>query len=335
VVDDARHAGAARTFEAYARASSPDMAELMRRCAGDPAILDLVPERPGWDAPHRLSAAVDWLVDVGSVADFRAQPDPWAAFREAALDHAEWVREFVRTQPVQTNEVQRCFALLPIFLSVARKTGRPLDLVELGASAGLNLLWDRYRYRYVQGCWGPESAGLELAGDERGTVPAEVLRQEVEIRGRRGIDLNPLDLGVDDDVRILRVFAAPHRRPRLLRAIEVARHEPPEVMRGDYLELLPDLLADRDPDALTVVFQTLSSVYLSDDGRARLWEIVDTAGRGGSLAYIWTPTPEEHGQRRDDYPIELAMWRGPERRFIARMENHGEWLDWVGITHDG
>jgi hypothetical protein len=302
----------------------------MRRCAEDDAILDLLPEQPTWDVPHRLDAAVEWLIDVGDVPDHEAAPDPWSLYRASILDNAGWVRDFVRDRRVQTNEVQRCFALLPIFLTLAGTDGRPLRLIELGASAGLNLLWDRYRYRYRTGRWGPAAASLELTGEERRTVTSDVLRTEVRIGCRVGIDLNPLDVNDADDIRLLRVFAARHRRARLMNAIATAQADPPPLIRGDYLELLPDVLADRDEATLTVVFQTLSAVYQGESQKARLRSIVAEAGSAGPLAYAWTPTPEEHGQRHGDYPIELATWPGPQRRFIARMENHGEWLDWLG-----
>ena len=83
---------------------------------------------------------------------------------------------FVAEQPVQTNEVQRCWALLPCVLEAAeRLDASTVDLIELGTSAGLLLFWDRYRYRYESGEWGPAAARLELAGEERGRVPARLL----------------------------------------------------------------------------------------------------------------------------------------------------------------
>ncbi len=118
--------------------------------------------------------------------------------------------------------------------------------------------------------------------------------------------------------------------PELLRAIDVAQDDPPEIIRGDYLSILPGLLAGRSDEAITVVFQTLSTVYLTDSQRAQLRQVVEDAGADGPLAYIGTPTPEEHGERRGDYPIELALWPGGSRSIVARMENHGEWLDWMG-----
>jgi hypothetical protein len=320
-------------FQKYARAlaaSAPADAEIMRRCAADSQVLALVPDPATWDVPHRLTAAVEWLVLAGDADDYERAADPWEAFRAAVLQHADFVAAFVRERRVQTNEVQRCFALLPIFLTVARQAQRPLDLIELGCSAGLNLLWDRYRYRYLAGTWGSGEAGLELTGEERSPVPVEILDEAVTIRRRRGIDLNPLDMANDEHVRLLRVFTARHRQPRLLAAVEIARAQPPELIAGDYLEVLPGMLEERDPSALTVVFQTLSTIYLSHEERERLRRIIDEAGAVGPLAWISTPTPEEHGQRRGDYPIELALWPASEGRIVARMENHGEWLEWVG-----
>ncbi len=88
----------------------------------------------------------------------------------SALDrHAAFLTRWASEQDVQTNEVQRAWGLLPAFLSVA--DGRPFDLLELGPSAGLNLLWDRYSYRYLTGSWG--HGPFELTGDDRVPPPAD------------------------------------------------------------------------------------------------------------------------------------------------------------------
>jgi hypothetical protein len=238
----------------------------------------------------------------------------------------------VRDRPVQTNEPQRSWALLPLFLTVARAAaGQRLDLVELGASAGLNLLWDRYGYRYAAGGWGDASSRLQLGGEERARVPGDLLSVEVEVRRRVGIDLHPVDAATEDGIRLLEAFVLDAGyRTRVARASEVLAAGPPELVRGDYLELLPGLLRERSGDALTVVFQTHSTVYLSDEERARVRAIVDEGGAAGPLAWISTPTPEEHGERRGDYPLELALWPGGERRIVARTNVRGEWLEWAG-----
>jgi hypothetical protein len=103
------------------------------------------------------------------VLDGRAS---WDAVSDALVDEREFLRGFVAEQAVQTNEVQRCWALLPCFLEAARRSGADtLDLIELGPSAGLNLVWDRDAYGYEEGAWGPAGAPLELRGEERRAVP--------------------------------------------------------------------------------------------------------------------------------------------------------------------
>lgn len=322
-------------FEDFARgveARAPEEADLARRSARDPLALELVPPRPTWDVPHRMVAAVRYLVLAGEVDDYRTARVPWDAFRSVLRDHGDWIARFIREQPVQTNEVQRCFALLPIFLTVAAAARRPLDLLELGPSAGLNLLWDRYAYRYRAGTWGADAGGIVLTGEERTRVPASLLRERVEVRRRRGVDLKPVDVTDEESVRLLYAFASTDEDVvwRLERALELARHDPPELIRGDYLRLLPELLAERDDGALTVVFQTHSTIYLPFDQRARLRELVDAAGQARPLAWISAPTPEEHGERRGDYPLELAIWPGGERRVVARTDVRGDWLEWLG-----
>lgn len=310
----------------------PERAALVRACGADPLVRALVPPEPAWDVPHRVLAAVDYLVLGGEADDYRAAADPWRAFRAIVEERRDWVEDFVRRRPIQTNEPQRCWALLPLFLTVARAAGRPLDLLELGTSAGLNLLWDRYRYAYTGGEWGPADAPLALRGEERAAFPAELLATEVEIRRRRGVDLAPVDATREEGLRLLQCFTVDEdRRERLRRAVGVLRRDPPELVRGDYLELLPSLLAERDDGALTVVFQTISTIYLPLDDRDRLRAAVDRAAADAPLAWISTPTPEEHGLRGRQYPLELALWPGHGRALVGEMANGGEWLDWWGL----
>ncbi len=103
--------------------------------------------------------------------------------------HAGFLTRFARERGGQTNEVQRSWVLLPLFLHAAG--GRAVHVVELGASAGLNLVFDRYRFCYRAGEWGPSDAPLELAGEERRPLPAELLELALEGHPVVGIDLDP------------------------------------------------------------------------------------------------------------------------------------------------
>jgi hypothetical protein len=302
---------------------SPLYARICRQLADEPLVAEIAPHMR-WDVPLRLLGGLHYLALSQGI-------DPWRDVRSVLLDRQEWLARFVAEQGVQTNEVRRCFGLLPCFLTVARTAGAPLlDLVELGPSAGLNLLWDRYRYRYAAGTWGREEGAVELSGEERGKVPGRLLDVQVAVRERVGIDLDPVDLTSAEGALLLMAFVWADRRDRLerlQRAIEVLRANPPRLIRGDYVELLPEVLSSRRPGALTVVFQTASMGYLSDDERERVYAALDLAGGEGPLAWVTSAfgdSEADHG-----FPLEARIWPGAPQR-LAAMDYHGAWLDWLG-----
>jgi hypothetical protein len=247
-------------------------------------------------------------------------------------EHAGWLKSFVATRTVQTNEVQRSWLLLPCFLEIARRSGvETFDLVELGPSAGLNLVWDRYRYHYEAGPWGDQTAALELSGEERRPVPASLLRLRPRVRQRRGIDLSPLDMTRPDDALLLKSFVWADQRERLERldrAIETLRGDPPHLEQGDVVERLPDVLAERLPGALTVVFQTAVRGYLNRAAWKRIVSAVDDAGRAFPLALVSVsqPAPGEHRY----WGVWLRLWPGGDKRLLAHGGFHGQWLEWLG-----
>ena len=276
-------------------------------------MLALVPDEPDWDVPHRVHAAAEYLRLRGDAAG-----DGLAIVHE----NADFVREFIHRHTIQTNVVQRCWALLPLFLTVARERGGPIDLLELGCAAGLNLCWDRYGYRYRAGSWGPGGRSVLLSGEEGPPVPAELLAVEAAVRRRQGVDLRPLDVTEPDDLLLLLSFGlADSYRANVQAAAAVVRAHPPELICGDYVELLPELLADRDRSAVTVVFQTISTIYLPLEQRLRVKEVIAATP---DVVFVETPTPEEHALRGRQYPLAI------DGRIVGEMDNGGEWLAWQG-----
>ena len=293
--------------------------DLLTAWADDPVAAELVGPDPAWDAPLRLIGGLHYLVLGGE-----------ASWDDPLAEHAEFLREFVVTQGVQTNEVQRSWVLVPLLLRVAQRMGaETFYLVELGPSAGLNLVWDRYRYRYEAGEWGREDAVLSFEGEERRQVPGGLLDLDIEVRGRIGIDRSPIDVTTEDGARLLRSFVwagQEGRMERLDRAIEAIREDPPQLVTGDYVDELPRVLAGQPRNGLTVVFQTASFGYIGDEGRARVRAVLEEAGRKRSLAFISTGKPrdpEEHC-----WGLRLVYWPGGEREFAGHADFHGSWLQW-------
>ena len=268
-----------------------------------------------WDLPLRLLGALHYLVLAGLAS--------WDDVPAALEQHAGFLRRHLVEQHVQTNEVQRAWALLPAFLSVA--DGRPLDLLELGPSAGLNLVWDRYAYRYRTGTWGASS--LTLVGDDRVAPPAELLARDVVVARRRGIDRSPVDVTTEHGARVLESFVWADQVERLHRlrgAIEVLRADPPELVQGDYVESLAPLLDDRIDGTQLVVFQTASTMYLTPEELEQLRRELQGAGRRQPFTYLGTASgPDNVG-----YALEVQRVPGEEPVRVALFDFHGEWLEW-------
>jgi hypothetical protein len=239
----------------------------------------------------------------------------WDAVRAALHDEELFLRDWLATERVQTNEPRRCWWLVPCFLEVARRRGvDAFDCVELGCSGGLNLLWDRYGYEYAAGAF----PGSPLfAGEERSPVPVAPLPR---VRSRVGVDAAPPDLRTDDGVRLLKSFVWADREDRLARldeAVAVWRGEPPEIVTGDLVDELPGLLARGREGATLVVWETAAFGYLPPDRRRQANELLEAS----SAAFVHTGTPRDGSH--DYYGLFVD---GDE---VAHAEFHGAWIEWL------
>ena len=193
----------------------------------------------------------------------------WPLFRAALTDHQATIRALVASG-CQTNEVGRSAALLGGFLEVAHRTGLPLRILEIGASAGLNLSWDRYRYESLDGSWGDPSSPVRFT--HAFEVPPPMNRR-AEVVERKGCDLNPIDPTSEDGALTLRSFVWADQLARLTLldgAIEVARATPVEVERCNAVDFLERELASPRSDVATVVFHSVFMQYVDQPNRDRV-----------------------------------------------------------------
>jgi len=301
--------------------SSPLYERLAFQLADEPLVAMLVGDDVERRLPLQFFSGLHYLVLSGRAT--------WDDIPAALDGEAEFLREWLAEQHVQTNEVGRCWWLLPCFLEIARLTGaEAFDCVELGCSGGLNLNWDRYAYRYEHGVWGAGD-GLVLDGEERLPVAGELLELAPVVRSRVGVDLSPPDLRDDDAVHFLKAFVWPGQDARLERleaAVRIWRKSPPEVVVGDMLDELPALLERRRDDALLLVWQSASLNYLPSDRRDRVRELLAEAGSDGPLAFAetWQPVDGSH----DYYGLYVQVWPSGERVEVAHSDFHGAWLEW-------
>lgn len=251
------------------------------------------------------------------------------------VEHEDEVAEFMRTNRVQTNEIGRCAALLPGFLQAAGY-GLPLRLLEVGCAAGLNLRFDRYRYRYAGGpAWGP-GGGPELIARAEGAIPRALTPPSVEIAERRGVDLNPIDPTTDEGLYLLHAFvwAGEHdRHERLHGAVDVARSVPARVEQGDLSDWSQEYAAPAE-GTTTVLFHSQVRYQLDDGAVRRLDEAIDRACRAATpqSPFVYLALEPPRGAPSDALPeLELTVGDGsgpPQRSIVLTTDWHGRWVRW-------
>jgi hypothetical protein len=286
----------------------------------------------------RFMAAVHRLVLRGEAPELArhypssvpraAAGDAWPDFRATVAAHLDALRELIEL-PVQTNEVGRCAALLGGFLTVARETGAPLRLLEIGSSAGLNLRWDRWFYDAgAAGTWGDPGSPVRLT-DRFEAAPS--LDVSVEVAARRGCDRQPLDPASEDQRETLLActWSDQSERFELLRAaLDAAAAHPVAIDRASAAAWLEEQLAEPRSGVATVVFHSIVMQYLDDAEREHVRETIELAGDAAPpqapLAWL---RMEPGGDLAD---VRLRVWPGGEDALVARAGYHGRPVRWLG-----
>jgi hypothetical protein len=283
----------------------------------------------------RLCAGLHFLVLSGADEELAAaytarETDPralWSVLEPVLVRHGEMLSAWLDNAP-QTNEVARSAIILPALLALARRYRTPLALFEIGASAGLNLIPERFHYRYGSSTWGDPGAPVRLAPDLRGAVPD--LRGDLVIAERLGSDRAPVDL--EDSAARLRLQAyvwadQQERLERCRAAIDLARVAAVRVERRDAADFVERVLATPSPDMVTVIFHTVVWQYLAQATRSRIGAAVaSAAARPAHAPVAWVRFEAVGGVP----PAQLIMttWPGEQETVLAEGDFHGRWVDW-------
>jgi len=338
----------------WAADTSPLYERLCRIVADDPPLREVAATVPeDRTVENVFLAAVHCVLRRGvdhplaeyypSATDDPRPPDAALApaLRDFCRTYADELDPLLETRRTQTNEVRRAAALYPAFAHVGARTDGPLALVEIGPSAGLNLLWDRFDYEYhgvgegtdaVRRVGRPDSPVTIQSAVEGGRPPLPA--DPPAVHSRVGIDLNPLDVTDDADAEWLQALTWPEhddRRARLSAVIDLARRDPPRLIEGDAVAELPAVL-DRIPaDVPVVVYSTLVLYQVPDAIREDLRELI--ADRSGERPLHWLTGSHAFDDPGDG--LELRWHRSVDGELrsdpLARFQHHGEWIEWYGV----
>jgi hypothetical protein len=277
--------------------------------------------------PLRLAGGLHALVLTGKdpalAAAYTSGTDPTPEALAALNRHPAFLFDWLKSPP-QTNEVRRSAPLIAAAHWLTKRFGLPLILSELGASAGLNLLWDHYALHIGDRTLGPSHPVLSLTPDWTGPLPTQATPR---ILDRRGVDLNPLDPQTDR----LRLLAylwpdQPDRITRTRTALDLAARLGPQIDRADAADWLDSRLATPTPDALHLIFHTVAWQYFPPATQARALAAMERAGQITPIARL---SMEADGQS-PGAALTLTLWPGGDTISLGRADFHGRWVDWQG-----
>lgn len=245
-------------------------------------------------------------------------------------DWDDWLLPWLDGPP-QTNEVARAGALWPGIMAVATHFGPDVELLELGASAGLNLNLDRFGYVLGGVAAGDPRSGVQLCPEWHGPAPACA---SVNVVSRAGVDQNPLDVSRPEVVERLMAFVWPDQDLRVQRiraAITLAQANPPDIAKADAADWLEDRLARPQPDGVArIVYHSIVLQYVAPEGRARIAAAMARAGARATqrrpLAWLSYEFPSVAPKAE----LRLSIWPDGESRLLGHVHPHGAVIDWAG-----
>ncbi|MDI6028866.1 DUF2332 family protein [Corticibacterium sp. UT-5YL-CI-8] len=298
------------------------------------------PGNPRWDAlALRLCGGLHGLVLTRADAALSAvyppserNEDVLAAILPGAIARNDSLLSAALDNAPQTNETARSAMLLPGFLTIARETGLPLALNEIGSSAGLNMLFDRFHYVYGKMRWGDALSEARLTPEVTGRLPP--LDGALEILSRQGCDIAPVHL-TDEVARLrLRSYVWADQTDRLKRldaAVSIAERVEFSVETMNAAAFLRRQLAAQKDGAAFVLFHSIMWQYMPEREREEIRNLLKTAGRNATSSAPIAWLRMEPVAVADPFAtLSLTLWPGGKTRRLARCDFHGRSIEWLG-----
>jgi PTH1 family peptidyl-tRNA hydrolase len=290
----------------------------------------------GQSVPLRTAGALHALVLDGTDAGLVAAYPPatvdddtlWAAVQAAVDRHGARIMAALDRAP-QTNEVRRSAILLPALWWLLAKAGdMPLALSELGASAGLNLMLDRFSIETPGGLAGPPQSAVHLRPEWRGSPPPA---RPLRVVDRTGVDRHPIDATDPDDALRLLSYLWPDQPERMALTRGAIALGPERPDEGDAAPWLENRLAASEPGRLHAVYSTIAWQYFPPQTQATCMRALEQAGARATGESPLAHIAFEADGRRDGAALTVRLWpHTPAPQTLARADFHGRWVDWHG-----
>ncbi|MBE7638606.1 DUF2332 family protein [Sneathiella sp. P13V-1] len=245
----------------------------------------------------------------------------------AAVDrHADYILERLKLPP-QTNEVRRSSAILLGAQIAADLTGcQELMTSEIGASSGLNLFWDKFRYQLGDRQWGADSSPVHLTPTVEGAISEF---QQIDIVDRAGCDLNPLNLRSSEEKNQLLSYIWPDQEDRMARtqsAIDIFCRHNIAVDKANAIDWLDDRFIAQTEGVLHLVYHTVVLQYFPEAVRSTFLKMLNAAGERATSKKPLAWLSMEADAEPDGALLQLTIWPSGQVIDIARVDFHGRWI---------
>lgn len=342
----------------YGQMGTPLYAEFCHGGAEDDVVLALADNGMEGAKPSHLFSAVHYLLlkdasdplarYFATLTDDPLPPEgAYAELARYARAHEAELVDLLRSRTVQTTYAERCRAVLPALCEVAREAGEPLNLVEIGCSAGVLLVFDKFAYRYDGGpVIGAADAPFVLEGSFEGEPPQDLFIPRIGTR--TGIDLHTIDARSEEERRWLLALCFPELRAeqaRLARALDTIAATDIATLEGDGVSRMLEAFA-RSPDPLCVFHsaclfywpreakQALEELFLEESRKRPFWRVSIEPSDTFDEWHKGRPGHDDNQRaaNRKSGEITISHYAGgeAERRVVGRPNADYGIIEWCG-----
>ena len=312
---------------------------LSKKIATDEPLLEICRNaQKGQPVPNLLFGAVHYLLLKGKehplkgyypnmVDHPKSYKESFASFQDFCLTYRDEIEPILNNRIVQTNEVRRCTYLYPAFCEIYERTKKPLALIEIGTSAGLQLLWDQYSYSYGKATiYGNKESKLLMTSEIIGEQIPKIMYAPPPVSTRIGLDLNIIDLNDEDDKLWLTSLIWPEHKERLAMFEEAANYvkaSSVKLVNGDGIRLLPAYIDEISADHIVCIFHTHVANQMPIEVKKQLLQTIEAFGKKRDIFHIYNNIQDRNLHL--DYYMNGIL----SEDTIAETDGHGRWFKWL------
>jgi hypothetical protein len=292
----------------------------------------------GQPVPNLLFGAVHYLLLKGNdhklkeyypsiVNKVKPYEESFKYFKDFCSEYHNEIISILKTRLVQTNEVRRCAYLYPAFCYIYEKTKKPLALIEIGTSSGLQLLWDKYSYSYGSNeMYGNKGSKLNITAKIVGENTPRLHSTPPPVSTRIGLDLNTIDLNDEEEKLWLKSLIWPEHKERLSmfeNATNYIKEYPVHLIEGDGISLLAEYSDRILEDSVICIFHTHVANQMSLETKKQLLRTVKSIGNDRDVFHIYNNIQDRNLHL--DYYVDGVE----SKQTIAETDGHGRWFKWL------